>query len=430
MPCFNEETLQFIRAHSRDDVALLALQAARYPGVDMPAALVQIAGRQAAAAKLPSWAAVEGIRYPAHLAMEQCSSQLTARYKASVVRAWRSSTTSALTDDTTSEAGDNTSALTDENTLTDLTGGFGVDCAFLSAAFKHVTYVERQAALCRVAAHNFALLGLKHITVCNEEATAHLAAMAPVEWLFIDPARRDSAGGKVVAIAACEPDVAALQTLLLQKGNHVLVKLSPMLDLSLALHDLPCTAAVHVVAVENECKELLLVLQKGQTPEGSDTLPIHCVNLRAGGPSRPFTFTRKEERACACAYTATLGRYLYEPDASILKAGAFRTTAARFGLEKLHPNSHLYTGEALLPGFPGRSFLVEARCGCSKKELKTLLTNVRQANLTTRNFPLSVAALRRRLNLAEGGSTYLFATTLADEKRCLIKTKPCLQGNL
>ncbi|MCD8292544.1 MAG: SAM-dependent methyltransferase [Prevotellaceae bacterium] len=421
MPCFNEETLQFVRAHSRDDVALLALQAARFPGVDMPAALTQIAGRQAAAEKLPSWAAVEGIRYPAHLAMEQCSSELTARYKAGVVRAWRGKGTA-------SKAGDNTLTLTDDNTLTDLTGGFGVDCAFLSPAFKHVTYVERQAALCRTAAHNFALLGLKHITVCNEEATAHLQAMAPAEWLYIDPARRDEAGGKVVAIAACEPDVAALQTLLLQKGKHALVKLSPMLDLSLALHDLPCTAAVHVVAVENECKELLLVLQKGQAPEGSDTLPIHCVNLRAGGPCRPFTFTRKEERACACRYTATLRRYLYEPDASLLKAGAFRTTAARFGLEKLHPNSHLYTGDNLLTGFPGRRFLVEARCGFGKKELKTLLGNVRQANLTARNFPLSVAALRRRLNLAEGGDTYLFATTMADNKRCLIKAKPCLQA--
>ncbi|MCD8309690.1 MAG: SAM-dependent methyltransferase [Prevotellaceae bacterium] len=412
---FNEETLQFIRQHCREDVNALALQAARYPNVDVQAAITQIAGWQTAVKKLPAWAATAGIRYPAHLAMEQCSSEQTARYKASVVREWRE----RHKNNVFSHGIDNQKH---EATLTDLTGGLGVDCAFLSTEFKRVTYVERQEKLCRMAAHNFKLLGLSHITVCHEEAVHHLQTMTPDDWLFIDPARRDEAGGKVVAIAACQPDVTALQTLLLQKGRHVLVKLSPMLDLSLALHDLSCVEEVHVVSVENECKELLFLLGRGSIPE---KVPIHCINLSDTKSAGPFTFTREQEHTCDCPYTTSLHSYLYEPNASILKAGAFRSLAARYGLEKLHPNSHLYTSDTLLTRFPGRSFHIEASGGFGKKELKSLLHDLRQANLTTRNFPLSTAALRRQLKLPEGGNTYLFATTLADGKRCLVKTIPC-----
>lgn len=408
----NDETLRFIREHGCDDVRTLALQARKYPAVDMPAALTQIAGRQAAAEKIPSWQAQEGILYPRHLSLEQCSSEATARYKASIIAAARASGTSSPS----------------AYTLTDLTGGFGIDCAFLSANFTQATYVERQGELCEIASHNFHLLKLNHIEVENTDAIRHLQAMPPADWIFIDPARRDGHGGKTIAIADCEPNVAQLEELLLAKAKHVMVKLSPMLDLSLAIQDLKHVREAHIVSVNNECKELLLIL--GHTPTDTGDIPIHCINLpmkeavspkttETAAPS--FTFTRTQELSAQCSYTHTPGKYLYEPNASILKAGAFRHIAHIYKVKKLHPNSHLYTSDAPIENFPGRSFLITGMCTLNKKELKTMLGDIKKANVTVRNFPASVAELRKRTKLAEGGNTYLFATTLSDERKVLIK---------
>jgi len=394
----NDETLRFIRTHRTDDVRSLALQAQKYPGVDMPAALMQIAGRQAAAEKIPSWHASENILYPRHLSLEQCSSEATARYKAAIA------------------AG---------TTLTDLTGGFGIDCAFLSAKFQQVTYVERQETLCRIASHNFPLLGLNHIEVKNSDGVAYLQEMSPVDWIFIDPARRDGHGGKTVAIADCEPNVAELEALLLAKAQHIMVKLSPMLDLSLSIQDLKHVQEAHIVSVNNECKELLLIL--GHNAIIPENIAIHCVNLQTkGGKSlqeaeQPFTFTREQEQSSPCEYTATPGNYLYEPNASILKAGAFRSIAHTYKVKKLHPNSHLYTSGKPVEGFPGRSFRITGMCTLNKKELKATLGGIGKANITVRNFPSSVAELRRRIKLSEGGDVYLFATTLGDEQKVLIR---------
>lgn len=397
-----EETLRFIREHRKDDVRGLALQARKYPAVDMPAAITQIAGRQAAEVKVPAWAEREDILYPVHLSMEQCSSEIAARYKAEIV---------------------SKSAGGSHETFTDLTGGFGIDCAFLSACFKQATYVERQKALCEIASHNFPLLGLPHITVCHEDSLRHLQAMPPADWIFIDPARRDGKGGKTVAISDCEPDVSALEALLLEKAQHVLIKLSPMLDLTLALHDLKHVQEVHIVSVSNECKELLLVL--GHAASASiEEIPIHCINLSAAPAARPFTFTRQQEKDSTCKYTSTLKAYLYEPNASLLKAGAFRSISSAYGIEKLHPNSHLYTSDTYLADFPGRKFRILNSCGFSKSEIKGMAGAEKRANLTVRNFPASVAELRKRLKLAEGGNTYLFATTLANEKKVLIICRP------
>lgn len=394
----NDETLRFIREHRNDDVRSLALQAPRYPGIDMPAALTQIAGRQAAAEKIPSWQAAENILYPRHLSLEQCSSEATARYKATIA------------------AG---------TSLTDLTGGFGIDCAFLSAKFHQVTYVEQQEALCRIASHNFPLLRLNHIQVKNCDGVSYLREMPPVDWIFIDPARRDGHGGKTVAIADCEPNVAELEALLLAKAQHVMVKLSPMLDLSLAIQDMKQVQEAHIVSVNNECKELLLIL--GHSARMPENIAIHCVNLQTkGGKSlqeaeQPFTFTRKQEQSSPCECTALPGRYLYEPNASILKAGAFRSIAYIYKVKKLHPNSHLYTSDELVEGFPGRSFRITGMCTLNKKELKATLGDIGKANITVRNFPSSVAELRKRIRLSEGGDVYLFATTLGDERRVLIR---------
>lgn len=393
-----EDTLRFIREHSDDDVRTLALRARNYPSVDVPAAITQIAGRRSAREKVPSWAQTDGILYPAHLSLEQCSSEATARYKADIIARHSAP----------------------HHTLTDLTGGFGIDCAFLSACFRQATYVERQEALCEIARHNFPLLGLSHITVRHDDAVRYLQSMSPVDWIFIDPARRDGHGGKTVAISDCEPDVSALEDLLLEKAHRVLIKLSPMLDLTLALNDLKHVREVHILSLGNECKELLLVAGRGE-PLPPDEIPVHCINLAPAAAPQSLIFTRAEEKAAACPCTATLKSYLYEPNASILKAGAFRSTAHIYKVEKLHPNSHLYTSDTYLPHFPGRKFVIAGSCSFNKKKVKEMLGAEKKANLTVRNFPSTVAELRKRLKLAEGGDTYLFATILADERKVLIR---------
>lgn len=394
----SQETIRFIRTHRLDDVRSLALQSRKYPAVDMPAAITQIAGWQAAKEKIPAWAEKEDILYPVHLSLEQCSSEVTAQYKVEII----------------AKSG------SQRNTFTDLTGGFGIDCAFLSAGFEQATYVERLPSLCEIAAHNFPLLDLNHITVCNDDSVQHLQSMPSVDWIFIDPARRDGHGGKTVAISDCEPDVAALEDLLLEKAKHVLVKLSPMLDLTLAINDLKHVQEAHIVSVNNECKELLLVLSHNEKLSAED-IPVHCINLTHSQGQQSLTFTRQQEKDSACSYTSLLKTYLYEPNASILKAGAFRSLSYIYKVEKLHPNSHLYTSDQYVADFPGRKFRITDSCSFNKNEVKEMLDTEKKANLTVRNFPASVAELRKRLKLAEGGDTYLFATTLADEKKVLIR---------
>ena len=368
------KTLHFIEEHREDDTRTLALQSKKYPDVDMAAAVTQIAGRQVAARKLPS------LWYPPHLSMEQCSSEATALYKASLLEG---------------------------DTFADLTGGFGIDCSFISRNFKQADYVERQTELCELALHNFPLLGLGHIRIHNRDGVAYLQEMLPVDCLFLDPARRDGHGGKTVAISDCEPDVSALESLLVDKAKKVMVKLSPMLDMSLAY---------------NECKELLLILQKEPV---SSEISIHCEHIAGNGESQHYTFTLKQEKASACPLTDQVGTYLYEPNVAILKAGAFRSLTQTYPVMKLHLSSHLYTSASLVPDFPGRRFRVESVSGFGKKELKAFLKDMDKANITIRNFPLSVAELRRRLKLKEGGDDYIFATTLSDERKVLIRARKC-----
>lgn len=385
----SEETLLYIKEHAREDVRTLALQAKKHPQVDMAFAVTQIAGRQIAASKLPSWAGVEGLLYPRHLSMEQCSSEATALYKSGLVRG---------------------------ETFADLTGGFGVDCSFLAKSFKQATYVERQEELCGLARHNFPLLGLD-ICVQHQDGVDYLRGMQPVDCIYLDPARRDGHGGKTVAISDCEPDVAQLEALLVEKGRTVLVKLSPMLDLSLALKTLKTVREVHIVSVQNECKELLLLLQK---EAAATEVQIHCEQILASGGHRHYVFTQEQERNADCPLASEVLSYLYEPNASILKAGAYRSLTQSYPVKKLHPSSHLYTSETWIPDFPGRCFKVKAVCGFGKKELKALLQGLEKANLTVRNFPDTVAGLRKRLKLKEGGDDYLFATTLGGGEKVLI----------
>lgn len=397
-----EKTVAFINDHAKDDVRALALQAVRYPDVDVPAALVQIAARQTARTKLPTWWAVSGIRYPRHLSMEQCSSEVTARYKATLIPdEWKA-----------------------DGALTDLSGGFGVDFACMAKGFKRAAYVERQEELCALASHNLPLLGLPDAQVTCADAVGYLRDMPHQQVLFIDPARRDTQGRKTVAISDCEPDITRLHPLLTEKADRVMVKLSPMLDISQALAELPTIREVHVVAVAGECKELLLVMDKEAR---SSEARIICMNLSVVVSENwppAFQFARQEEETCECLLAKSLGAYLFEPHAALLKGGAFRIVAARYGLQKLHPNSHLYTGNLPLEDFPGRSFEVIDFGNFGKHGEKKLFGYGRKMNLTVRNFPASVAELRKRLKLTDGGEDYLFATTLADgEKKWILCRK-------
>ena len=389
----------FIREHRLDDVRQLALQADRYPDIDMPKALQQIAGWQTARTKLPEWAAVDGILYPPRLSMEQCSSEATAKYKVSIPN-----------------------LSLGEGSLVDLTGGFGVDFSYMARGFQKAVYVEQQPHLCEVARHNFRLLGLKHAEVVCGDGVEYLKNMRhPASLIYLDPARRDVNGMKTYAIGDCTPDVAALKDLLLEKAQMVMVKLSPMLDWHKAIDDLVEVCQVHIVSVDNECKELLLVMAAGW----KDKTLVKCVNILSNGQTDIFSFDYPSVTTSPIPMAKEVGEglCLYEPNASLMKAGCFAELAAQYGVLPLGNSSHLFVSPEWIADFPGRKFQIEDVTSLNKKELKQALGELRKANITVRNFPLSVAELRKRLKLSDGGDTYIFATTLGEKDHVLLITK-------
>jgi len=383
-----EETFKYIHEHRFDDVKKLAF-ASYPPNVDLPFALSQISGRQTVKNKIPSWYETNHIIYPKHLPLEQCSSEATAKYKASLV------------------TGDS---------LVDLTGGFGVDCAFLSRQFKSVVYVERLKELCEIAGNNFKILGLNHIQVIHEESIRYLEKMNPVDCIYIDPARRNETGKKIVAIQDCEPNIIELKKQLQNKAETIMIKLSPMLDISSALQALPEVSDIQIVSIDGECKELLFILKKGIHKEPV----ITCVNIQKNENMQTFSFFKTEEQNIPVNYTSKPKDFIYEPNSSILKAGAYKSIAHKYNLQKLHPDSHLYTSSEYMEAFPGRIFKVISTFSLNKKEIKENLNGIKQANISIRNFPGSVDELRKKLKLKEGGDVYLFATTLFNGKHIII----------
>lgn len=384
----NETTRQFIREHLNDDVPTLALKKAPV-GIDFSLALRQIEARQLLQKKVPSWSQNDDLLFPVRLSIEQCSSEATAHYKAGLLQG---------------------------DSFTDLTGGLGIDTFFIAQHFTKADYVERQSELCELARHNYEVLGA-NIEVHNATAEEYLNHCSSVDCLYLDPARRDVYGRKTVGIGDCTPNVAELQNLLLQKARRVMIKLSPMLDISKALEELHCVSDVHVVAVNNECKELIFILERDFL--GSPVL--HCANLSTSQPTLSFTF--EQEHDCPLRLADEPQHYLYEPNAVVMKAGAYKWVSECFCLLKLHKNSHLYTSETLVHNFAGRIFEVEDWADYNKKVKSTLLAGVDKANLAVRNFPLSVDELRKALKITEGGEVYLFATTLRDGRKVIIKTR-------
>lgn len=370
----NQATKDYIKKHAEGDVRQLALQGTKDSEVDLTFALEQIAGRQKAKTKLPSWAETEGIIYPPHISMEQCSSEQTARYKASIVG--------------------------DGALVVDLTAGFGVDLAFISQGFKRAVHVERQPQLCAISSENYQLLGLNHIEVVCGDGIDYLHQLGHADLIFMDPARRDEHGGRTYGIADCTPNVLELRDELLEKADRVMLKLSPMLDWRKAVEDLGNVSEVHIVSVDNECKELLLIMEKEEKP-----LKVICVNNGS-------IFEVKGESQRGISYSEGERRYLFEPNASVMKAGCFDELQSRFPVMQLDKNSHLFVSDKDIDDFPGRRFIIERTTSMNKRDLKAALEGISRANITVRNFPISVAELRKRLKLKEGGEVFIFATTV------------------
>ena len=400
----NQATQDFIRQHQDEDVRQLAFLGSKNPEVDMPFALDQIRGRKMARAKLPRWANIDGIIYPPHISMEQCSSESTALYKAELAARL---------------LGLPASSSSEEIGFVDLTGGFGVDFSYIASRLGMSSmYVERQAHLCEVAKENFERLGLKNAIVKNEDGIEVLHSLKELKLIFIDPARRDDAGNKVVSLKDCTPDVTVLQEEMLLKADYVIIKLSPMLDWHRAISELSHVREVHIISVNNECKELLLVLSARNMGEN---LRIYCIN-----DAQSFVCDELDmESSSVKIAPSTLEemQYLYEPNASLMKAGCFGVLSERYDARMLSKNSHLFVSREPIAVFPGRSFRIIAVSSFNKKELKRHLSGITKANIATRNFPLSVAELRKRLKLKDGGETYIFATTLSDESHVLVITE-------
>ena len=493
----NQATLDFIRQHQDDDVRQLAFLGSKYPEVDMPFALDQIRGRKMARVKLPRWASIDGIIYPPHISMEQCSSEQTALYKAELAaRLLGLSPSSSENGEEKEKESENASNLhlseicefagkgavdsefakneatckkqqilteskenvneikeephegdfSEETGFVDLTGGFGVDFSYVASRLGVKSmYVERQAHLCEAAKENFERLGLKNVSVKNGDGIEVLHSFASkkddaasaddslgiiydqplsllktslgLKLIFIDPARRDDAGNKVVSLKDCTPDVTLLQEEMLSKADYVIIKLSPMLDWHRAVSELNCVKEVHIISVNNECKELLLVL----SARNMGNLRIYCVN-----DAQSFVCEESDMESSSvkiAPFTLEEMLYLYEPNASLMKAGCFGVLSERYDARMLSKNSHLFVSREPIAVFPGRSFRIIAISSFNKKELKRHLSGITKANIATRNFPLSVAELRKRLKLKDGGETYIFATTLSDESHVLVITE-------
>ena len=448
----NQATQDFIRQYQDDDVRQLAFLGSKYPEVDMPFALDQIRGRKMARVKLPRWASLEGIIYPPHISMEQCSSESTALYKAELAARLLSLPASSFGIEMKAE---------NEIEFVDLTGGFGVDFSYIAARLGVKSmYVERQAHLCEAAKENFERLGLKNAIVKNGDGIEVLHSFLPkkddaasaddslgiiydqplsllktklgLKLIFIDPARRDDAGNKVVSLKDCTPDVTVLQEEMLSKADYVIIKLSPMLDWHRAISELSHVREVHIISVSNECKELLLVLSarnmgdmEASSADGevkhAGNLRIYCVN-----DAQSFVCDELDMESSSVRIAPPVleeMQYLYEPNASLMKAGCFGVLSGRYDARMLSKNSHLFVSRDLIAAFPGRSFRIIAISSFNKKELKRHLSGITKANIATRNFPLSVAELRKRLKLKDGGETYIFATTLSDESHVLVITE-------
>lgn len=444
-----DKVKDFIKLHLNDDVNKLALS--KFPdNIDKQFVIRQIQARQLLKKKLPFWSENEDLLFPKRLSTEQCSSELTARYKRSLSQQVTKSqnrddsmTTATKHIDTPDDKVlrnhqidicENTCPSTiEKKTLIDLTGGMGVDTYFLSDNFDTTIYVEAQAELCELAHHNFKVLG-KNIKIINAKAEEFLTQCDAADYIYLDPARRDEHGRKMVSLHDCTPDVAELQDLLSEKSKTALIKLSPMLDIDIVKKELKNIKEIHIISVKNDCKELLVVLEQRATDNGQHTL---CTShLIANSPlliaidlheNWNFTFTENEEHNAEISYADEVGKYLYEPGSACMKAAPFRLLSQRFNIKKLDRNSHLYTSDELVTDFPGRIFEIANVIPFNKKAKKIILgfleardPETLKVSIAVRNFPLSAEELRKHLGFKDGNDFYIFGTTMRGDRKVLV----------
>ncbi len=385
----NTDIQEFINTHLNSSVTALVLKGTPFPTVDTKELIEQIEAKSRCEKKLPTWFNTKNIYYPNKLNIEQTSSEITAKYKSRLI------------------SGDS---------IIDLTGGFGVDCYFFSKVFKTVVHCEINESLSEIVNHNYVQLHAKNIETINKDGIAFLKSSTKTfDWIYIDPSRRHDTKGKVFFLNDCLPNVPAHLDLLFKHSKNILIKTSPLLDLSVGCNELKHVRTIYVVAVNNEVKELLWTLEFGF--EGD--LFIQTINIKNQGEDQ-FNFSMEDEKSMESEYSEPQ-TYVYEPNSAILKAGGFNAIANQLNVYKLHKHSHLYTNNTLID-FPGRRFQVLNVLPYNKKALKNL--NLAKGNISTRNFPETVEQLRKKLKIKDGGNHYLFFTTdLHDNKIVLITTK-------
>jgi len=380
----NPEIQRFIDANVGKDISRLALQKNPFPEVEWIAILNQIASKSKAKDKLPTWFSTCNILYPVKISMEQASSEKTAQYKATLVSG---------------------------NQLIDLTGGFGVDDYYFSKKMNAVIHCEIDPDLSSVVANNFEQLKASNIQCIAGDSIQQLTTSeTDFDWIYIDPSRRNDAKGKVFMLRDCLPNVPELLDVYLKKAQNILIKTAPILDISAGLAELEHVANIHIVAVDNEVKELLWEIKKDHLGD----IKIRTINLIKDHQER-FEFIHQQDSFAAFSLPK---RYLYEPNSAIMKSGGFDEVSRQFNLDKLHPHSHLYTSDNLVP-FPGRIFEIQKNIPYQKTEMKAFLEN-KKANITARNFPDTVETIRKKWKINDGGDQYCFFTTDVNNNKIVL----------
>lgn len=377
------EVQEFIRMQEHADVSKLALAKNPFPHLPYPEILNQIAARQKARTKLPTWFKAKGVLFPAPVSVEQTSSEEAARYKASLV----------------------------SGNLIDLTGGFGVDSYYFSKTCRHVTHCEINESLHAIVVHNFKILGVGNTTFVNDDGNEVLKSTSQsIDWIYVDPSRRHDLKGKVFQLSDCAPNAAEWISFWLEKAPNVMIKTAPMLDLSAGLNQLEHIREIHITALKGEVRELLWISNRGY--DGP-------VQLKATDLSTGKIFTTQFGASHEARFSKPK-KYLYEPGPQLLKTGAFADIGNQYGLYKLHPLSHLYTLDELVD-FPGRVFEITSVLPYSKQTMKALSGEA--INVSVRHFPESVEAIRKRYKIKDGGHRYAFFTTGIDDKKIVLLCK-------
>lgn len=376
----------FIARHESDSTESLLLHAQLYPDIDVPFAVNQILARKNIKDKLPLWYANRELIFPSRIATEQCSSETTASYKQQLIKG---------------------------DTVCDLTGGLGIDSWYFAQKAKKVTYIERFPEYCRAAEHNFKILNTNNIHILNTDCR-NLLDTLQADTFYIDPARRSDSNKRLFALSDCEPNILSLKKNLLLNTQRLIIKISPMADITETLRLLPETTEIHILAVKNDCKEILFVLEN--IPQN---LRIYTVSFQLN-ECQKFSFTPEEEKNAPLLLAEVPEMYLYEPNAALLKSGAFKSAATHYNLLKLHQHSHLYTSGKYCENFPGRKFIIRNYFPFTGKRLKQLHKDIPKANIAVRNFPMTVQQIRKTSGITEGGDVYLFATTTVNTRRIIL----------